>query len=76
MRSAEMLPDPGDAAAIVEPHDQLGAHRHPALVAPDQADEVDLFLPVSQRDEVDQRDAALGRFELRFENPGVAAVAA
>src|SRR2546429_2294059 len=38
LRPAEMLAHPRDAAAIVEPHDQLGAHRHPALVAPDHAD--------------------------------------
>src|SRR2546423_15219263 len=74
MRAAEMLAYPGDAAAIIEAHDQLGVHPHPALVASDQADQVDLVLAIRQRHEIDQRDAALGGLELRFQDAGFAAI--
>ena len=44
MWPAEMLAYPGNAAAIIEAHDQLGAHRHPAFVASDQTDQINLVL--------------------------------
>ena len=70
-----MLPHPGNAAAVIEAHDQFGAHLHPAGIAPDEADQVDLVLAFGQGHEVDQRDAAFGGLELRFKDAGLTAIA-
>ena len=75
VRTAEMLAHPGNAAAVIEAHDQLGAHAHAASVASDQTDQIDLILALGQRHEIDQRDAAFFRLELGLENPGFTPVA-
>ena len=66
-------PHPGHDLAVVEADHELGAHRHRALDALDDADDVGRVAP--RRHEVDHADGPVRRLVERLEHERVVAVA-
>src|SRR5215467_11160846 len=61
----KMLAYPRNAASVIEAQDDLGVHPHPARLAVDQADQIDLiFSFLRQGHEIDDFGIAFWRLEV------------
>ena len=75
VQTAEALPDPRNAAAVIEAQNDLGVHAHTTGISADQADQIDLAVRLGRWHEIDDGGTAGVGLEAGFEDAGFTTIA-